>query len=361
VSEQRAPRIVIVDDEPANVLLIRRVLTGAGFTNVGGTARGAHALQLVDQQDPDLLVLDWHMPGLDGAGVIEKLAERAEGARPAVIVVTADANEDTKHRALAAGADDVLNKPFDNVELVLRVRNLLQSRDLQRKLTVRNESLEQRVRAHTAELEESRLEILDRLARAAEFRDDDTNEHAQRIGRTASVLARALGLPEEAQGLIARAAPLHDVGKIGVPDDILLKPGALTEQEIEVMRRHTTIGAQMLSGSRAPVLQMAERIALTHHERWDGAGYPQQLAGEEIPIEGRIVAVADVFDALVHDSPYKLAWPVDRAALEIGAQAGHHFDPDVAAAFAELNHQALLLPVAPPAEHGAEQALSLTS
>jgi cyclic di-GMP phosphodiesterase len=198
------------------------------------------------------------------------------------------------------------------------------------------------VAQRTRDLEQARLEILNRLALAAEYRDDDTQEHAWRIGRTCALLALAVGLPEGEAELIRRAAPLHDIGKIGIPDAILLKPGRLSGAEFGVIKTHTTIGAEILSGSRSPLLVLAERIARTHHERWDGRGYPRGLAGEQIPLAGRIVAVADVFDALTHQRPYKEAWPVQQAVSEVLAQAGAQFDPRLVDAFSRLDHSTLL-------------------
>lgn len=200
---------------------------------------------------------------------------------------------------------------------------------------LRTEILEHRVKARTADLEEAQLEILERLALAAEFRDDETGQHTQRVGRTAAILARALDLPSEQVKLIQGGAPLHDMGKLGIPDEILRKPGKLTVEEFEVMKTHTTIGAQILSGSRFPILQKAEEIALTHHERWDGAGYAG-LAGERIPLSGRIVALADVFDALTNDRVYRKAMPLEEALAEIELQRGRHFDPEMVDAFLQI-------------------------
>ena len=200
---------------------------------------------------------------------------------------------------------------------------------------LRTEILEHRVKARTADLEEAQLEILERLALAAEFRDDETGQHTQRVGRIAAILARALDLPSEQVKLIQGGAPLHDMGKLGIPDEILRKPGKLTAQEFEIMKTHTTIGAQILSGSRFPILQKAEEIALTHHERWDGTGYAG-LAGERIPLSGRIVALADVFDALTNDRVYRKAMPLEEALTEIELQRGRHFDPEMVDAFMQI-------------------------
>lgn len=197
---------------------------------------------------------------------------------------------------------------------------------------LRTEILEYKIRERTADLEEAQLEILERLALAAEFRDDETGQHTQRVGRTAAILARALDLPGQQAKLIHQAAPLHDVGKLGIPDGILRKPGKLTAEEFEVMKTHTTIGAQILSGSRFPILRLAEEIALTHHERWDGTGYIG-LAGERIPPSGRIVALADVFDAMTNDRIYRKAMPLEEALTEIELQRGRHFDPEMVDAF----------------------------
>ncbi len=205
--------------------------------------------------------------------------------------------------------------------------------------------LESMVTQRTRALEDSRLETLQRLALATEYRDDDTHEHTERVGRNSALIARQLGLPEETAALIRRAAPLHDIGKIGIPDAILLKPGELTPGELRQMQEHTTIGAKILTHPRFAILQMARSIALTHHERWDGGGYPRGLRGKEIPLSGRIVAVADVFDALTHERPYKDAWPVEEAVAEIERLSGRRFDPHVVRAFAALDHQSLLEPV----------------
>jgi PAS domain S-box-containing protein/putative nucleotidyltransferase with HDIG domain len=212
-------------------------------------------------------------------------------------------------------------------------------------LQSQSDQLERTIRRRTRALEEARLETLRRLALAAEFRDEGTHEHTERVGRTAALLGRRLGLPDEAVALLRRAAPLHDIGKVGVPDAILLKPGKLNAEELEAMREHTVIGARILAEGKFPVLRLAAEIALTHHERCDGAGYPHGTAGEAIPMSGRIVAVADVFDALTHDRPYKKAWSVEAAVAEIRGLAGTQFDRRVVEAFEALDHRRLLASV----------------
>jgi putative two-component system response regulator len=228
----------------------------------------------------------------------------------------------------------------------IRVRNLLQTRALAATLRRHRDELERRVVVRTEELELARLETLERLAIAAEFRDDATGEHTRRVARTAALLARGLRMPEPDVERLALAAPLHDVGKIAVPDEILLKPDKLTRAEYAQVQRHVLVGEEILGGSSSPVLQAAAEIALSHHERWDGRGYPAGVRGDDIPLPARLVAVADVFDALTHRRPYKEAWPVPDAVAEILDQAAGHFDPEIVAAFERLDHAALLAPVA---------------
>jgi putative two-component system response regulator len=237
---------------------------------------------------------------------------------------------------------DFLTKPLDRIELVLRVRNLLDVKQLQDRLREHNADLEYEVAERTRELDHARLEMLAHLSLAGEFRDDATQQHAWRIGGICALLVGALGLPEQEAELIERAAPLHDLGKIGISDMILLKADKLTDEEFELVKTHARIGGEILAGSRSPLLRLAERIALTHHERWDGRGYPAGLRGEAIPLAGRIAAVADVFDVLTHERPYKPPWPVEQAVAEIVGQAGRQFDPRVIAAFSTLDHHKLL-------------------
>jgi putative two-component system response regulator len=330
-------RILIIDDESANIGLLRRVLERAGFTNLQSTMDAREVPALVKASAPDLILLDLWMPHMNGFEVLEQLRpEIGDTTYLPILVVSADITAEAKTRALSRGAKDFLNKPFDLVEVMLRIRNLLETRHLYLELQRQNEVLEARVRERTRELEEAQIEVIDRLARAAEYRDHTTGQHTRRVGELSALLATMLQLPCEEVELIRRAAPLHDVGKISLSDAILLKPGRLSPAEIELNRSHTTLGADLLSGGHFPLLQMAEEIALTHHERWDGAGYPRGLVGTEIPLSGRIVAVADVFDALVHERPYKRAWTAEEAVTEIAEQSGKQFDPDVVRALISL-------------------------
>lgn len=330
-------RILIVDDEPANVILLERLLASSGYGNVASTKDSREVLSLYLEFRPDILLLDLMMPHLDGFQVMEQLKSVVPpGTYFPILVLTADATRQTNQRALSAGAMDFLTKPFNHVEVLLRIRNLIETRFLHVQLHNQNLFLEDRVRERTAELKEAHFEVLQRLGQAAEFRDDDTGQHTQRVGEMSTRLARELGLPEPQVELIKRAAPLHDVGKIGIADAILLKPAPLTQEEFAIMKKHAIIGAKLLAEGRSDLIHTAALIAASHHERWDGTGYPNGLSGEDIPIEGRIVAVADVFDALTHERPYKKAWPVEDALAEIQRQSGRQFDPAVVAALLKI-------------------------
>jgi len=333
----QSARILIVDDHSYNVSLIEHILRMHGYSDIHGTTASDQVVALFETLRPDLLVLDLHMPGMDGFAVMEALGPHipADDYFP-ILVVTADITIEAKRRALSIGARDFLNRPFDTIEVLLRIKNLLETRFLQLQLHNQNLELEAKVRQRTHEIEQAQIEILQRLALAAEFRDDNTGQHTQRVSRLAARLANELGLPQEQVELIGLAASLHDLGKIGIPDHLLLKPGQLTIDEFAQMKGHTAIGARILSGSRYALLRLAEEIAYTHHERWDGAGYPCGLAGEAIPLAGRIVAAADAFDVLTNDRPYKLAWSVDDALDEIARQSGDKFDPRIVVALLHL-------------------------
>ncbi len=329
-------RILVVDDEPANVLLLERVLQRGGYTNVASTTDARCVLQLFQEARPDLVLLDLRMPYIDGFAVMEQLQPRiATDEYLPILVLTADITAAARERALSGGAKDFLTKPLDATEVLLRIHNLLETRFLHLQLQGQMHVLEEKVAERTQDLDLARLEILERLSRAAQYRDYDTGRHAQRVGELARLLAGELGWSAERLALIRQAAPLHDIGKIGISDALLLKPGRLTPEEFEAMKAHTVIGAGMLSGSRSPLLQLAEEIALYHHERWDGAGYAH-MEGEHTSPAARIVAVADVFDALTHRRPYREAWPLEDAAKHIRKEAGLSFDPDVVSAFTRV-------------------------
>jgi putative two-component system response regulator len=331
---KRDARILVVDDEPANVRMLELLLSRVGYEQLFWTTDPRKVLELHEAISPDLVLLDLHMPHVDGFELLGLLSERnPPGEYRPILVLTADATEKARERALSTGAHDFLTKPLQRTEVLLRIHNLLSTRFLHRRLQRHNEELDERVRERTRELEEAQLEVLARLTLAAEFRDDETGQHTRRVGENAARIAAQLALPEPEVELIRRAAPLHDVGKIAIPDAILLKPGPLSIEERTVMRTHTELGARMLAGGRSDLLLLAEKVALAHHERWDGQGYPRGLRGPEIPLAARIVAIADFFDALMHDRPYREAWSPDRVFEEIRRETGAHFDPRVVDAF----------------------------
>ena len=337
IKELPQGRILIVDDDASNVHFLERLLTHDGYTEIETAMSGAAALGQAMDKNPDLILLDLHMPGLDGYAVLETLRSLGGlGEYLPILVFTADITFEARKKALGMGASDFLTKPGDAEEILLRVKNFLAVRELHQELCKRNETLEEMVRARTRDLENSQVEVVERLAMAGERRDDETGEHTRRVGELSSLIAKAMELPGPVVELIRVSARLHDLGKIGVPDTILLKPGKLTHEEYQAMQLHCIAGARILSNGRTPLIQMAERIAKSHHERYDGDGYPDGLVGEAIPIEARIVSVADVFDALTHARPYKPAWDLGAAVVEIKSQSGRQFDPKVVDAFLSL-------------------------
>ncbi|NOU90889.1 response regulator [Paenibacillus sp. LMG 31460] len=331
---KQSANFLVIDDQEYNINLLERILRRAGFSNIHCTTDPKRLDTLFDEVQPDIILLDLHMPEMDGFAALKLLKERVlESNFLPIVVLTADVTQEAKKEALHLGAHDFLTKPLDKTEVVLRINNLLKTRFYHLQLQDQNQRLEQRVQERTAKLEQAKLEILELLGRTSEFRDDQTGQHTQRVGRIAKEIATSLGLPKQEAELLERATPLHDLGKIGIPDEILLKPGRFTPEEFEHMKTHTTIGASILEGSQFPDLQLARTIALSHHEKWDGTGYPSGLSGEEIPLAGRIVAIADFYDALTHERPYKRAWSEEEALTEIQKQRGIHFDPQVVDAF----------------------------
>jgi putative two-component system response regulator len=333
----RRCRILVVDDEQPNVRVLEALLARAGYQHVEATTDPRDVPKIYESFGPDLLLLDLRMPGMDGFEILRYLQEVVPPDEYfPILVLTGDLGADSKERALSMGARDFVTKPFDLTEALLRIKNLLEARVLHLQLQRHNQTLEEKVQERTRHLAEAQLELLHRLAVAAEYRDDLTGRHAERVGLLSALIARELKLPEEDVRLIRRAATLHDVGKIGVSDSILMKAGPLTSEEYDLMRRHTGIGGRILSGSRFPLLQMAAEIAVSHHEWWDGKGYSSGLKGEDIPITGRIAAVADVFDSLTHARPYKKAFPRDEALDLIREGSGSQFDPRVVEGFMVL-------------------------
>jgi putative two-component system response regulator len=340
---KRTDKILVIDDDEAALRLMKRRLEHDGYANVIVTALPRLGLELFESSEPDLLILDLNMPDMDGFEVLKALRNMhpEQLAKTPVLVLTGEGIHEKKLQALSLGARDFLAKPFDPAELAIRVSGNLEVRGLMRRITKHSEELDLKVRVRTAELEKANFEIIHRLMAAAEYRDDDTGSHIQRMSLYAELVARAMGLPDEECESILKASPMHDLGKIGIPDSILLKPGKLTSEEWEIMKSHTTIGASLLSNGSSELIQLAEVIALTHHEKWNGQGYPKGLKETEIPLAGRIVAVCDVFDALTSERPYKSAWEVSRALEVIRGDSGSHFDPLVVESFFEVLPQIL--------------------
>lgn len=331
-----AAKLLIVDDNPTNVLLLERILKDSGYRDISTTTDSREVAELHKSTGFDLILLDIRMPHMDGFEVMEALAEDIGEDYLPVLVLTAQTDQETRHRALELGAKDFVTKPFDRTEVLNRIRNLLEVRILFKQQKYQNEILETRVRERTEELYRTQLEIVRRLGRAGEFRDNETGMHVIRMSKSAQRLALAAGLGEDHAERILYAAPMHDIGKIGIPDRILLKPGKLDPAEWDVMKTHVTIGSDILADHPSELMQMARTIVLYHHEKWDGSGYPRGVAGIDIPIEGRLAAITDVFDALTSERPYKAAWPVERAVSLLREEAGKHFDPELVALFVEI-------------------------
>jgi len=334
-------KILIVDDEEANVRLLEYLLLRNGYRSLRWTTDPRDVVRIYQEFSPDLVLLDLKMPHMDGVEVMKQIQEIERETYPSIVVITANNDDETKIRSLALGALDFLAKPFDGVEVAARIKNILNVRLLHNRVNHQNKILDQKVRERTRELADTRLEAVQRLSRVAECRDNETGMHVIRLSRFSYLLAEAMGLSINQCELLQHASPMHDIGKIGIPDSILLKPGKLDDLEWEIMKTHAEIGGQLLSGSSSKLMQMAESIARTHHEKWDGSGYPRGLKGEDIPMEGRIVAVCDVFDALTSDRPYKEKWPVEKAVQELKDNSGIHFDPVVVSKFIEILPQIL--------------------
>jgi len=327
------PKLLVVDDNAVNLTLFRHLLQKLEGAEVECIADPIETLAWCARTEPDLILLDYMMPVVDGIEFMRRLRQIPERSDTPVVMVTADTESDIRHRALEFGAQDFLTKPVDKVELMARVRNLLALRKSRQQLADRAAWLAEEVAKATREIAAREKEAILRLSRAAEYRDPETGSHLLRMSNYTRLIAERLGLPVAEQALLLEASPMHDIGKVGTADHILLKPGRLTPEEFEVMKQHAVIGYQILRDSLSPLLQCAAALALAHHEKFDGSGYPGGLAGEAIPLHGRIVAVADVFDALTSERPYKKAWALDDAAEFLKDNAGSHFDPACVDAF----------------------------
>ncbi|MBN2886395.1 MAG: response regulator [Chromatiaceae bacterium] len=337
----QAARILVVDDERANLVLMERVLRTAGYTNLVLIQDSREVLERYRDEPTDLILLDIRMPHLNGFDILDQLSGLDDPLISPVLVLSAEYNREAVLRALHAGARDFIGKPFDRAEVLAKVRNMLEVRLAHRLSHNQRLLLEHLVAERTHQLRDTRLQVVHRLGRAAEYRDNETGAHILRMSHTSALLARQLGWEEADVECMLHASPMHDVGKIGIPDHILLKPGKLDAEEWAIMQTHTTIGGDILNGDDSDLLCMAREIALTHHEKWDGSGYPKGLAGEDIPPSGRIVAIADVFDALTSARPYKAPWPLEQALDYLRQGSGQHFEPRIVEVFFDLLPQIL--------------------
>jgi putative two-component system response regulator len=327
--------ILVVDDNATNLTLFRHLLKKMDEVEVACFDDPLRAIEWCAGNTPDLVLLDYMMPDMDGLEFIQHFRSIPGYKDIPLVMVTADTESDVRYRALEQGAHDFLTKPVDKTELTARVRNLLALRRSQVQLANRSQWLAQEVKKATAEIAAREKEVILRLSRAAEYRDPETGAHLLRMANYSRLIAAKLGFSEEEQDLLLEAAPMHDIGKVGTPDHILLKPGKLNVEEFEIMKQHAMNGYNILADSVSPLLRLAADLALTHHEKYNGSGYPRGLIGEEIPMYGRIVAVADVFDALTSERPYKNAWSLEDAIEFLQAGRGEHFDPVCVDAFLE--------------------------
>jgi putative two-component system response regulator len=342
MSNEPYDKILMIDDDALVTEIIGTVLRNHGF-RFESAADGIEGLEKARELHPDLILLDISMPRMDGFQVCRKLKEDTGNRKIPVVMLTASGERQSRIRALEAGVNDFLSKPVDSTELVVRVNNLLKTKQYQDSIEEQGRILEQQVQERTRQLKESLLETVQRLTLASEYRDVDSYVHIKRISYYTEIIVKSLGITGEEADIMFYASPMHDIGKVGIPDAILLKPGALTEDEFEIMKTHTTIGARILRGSGSPYLMSAERFALHHHERWDGTGYPQGLKGESIPIEGRIMNLVDQYDALRSKRPYKPAFEHEHAVALL-TEGGHrtspgHFDPRVLRIFKECSEK----------------------
>ncbi|MBF0184114.1 MAG: two-component system response regulator [Magnetococcales bacterium] len=331
MSQENRPVILVVDDTKTNLDLLVHLLSD--HYEVSVALDGESALEIALSDQPDLILLDIMMPRMDGYETCRRLKMRAETSDIPVIFVTARRETTDEAQGFALGAVDYITKPISPPLVKARVKTHLQLKQAHDQAKFQNIILEEKVRQRTSELQETQLAIVRKLGRAAEFRDNETGMHVLRMSHYAQILALACGMNEQEAVLLLNAAPLHDVGKIGIPDPILLKPGKLTDEEFRVIQTHVTIGAEIIGNEQSPLLKMAFQIAYTHHEKWNGSGYPRALRGNDIPLVGRIAALTDVFDAISSQRPYKKAWPLEQALDWLQQESGRHFDPDLVSLF----------------------------
>jgi len=328
--------VMVIDDEKINLEIIEELLIDEGFSNINCFINPQKAVEHYRHTPPDLVLLDLNMPVMSGFEVSKQFQEISHTPPPPVLVLTALADKATRLKSLESGARDFLRKPFDDQEVIYRVRNLLEMHLAHKENIDYSNNLEHVVEQRTQELLDTQNEMVESLGLAAEYRDNETATHTIRVGLYAQALAKHLGVNDREAHQLKLAAPLHDIGKIGIPDNVLLKAGKLDDEEWVLMKKHAEFGHNILKNSKSLLLKNAGIIALTHHEKWDGSGYPAGLKGSDIHLYGRITAIADVFDALTMSRPYKKAWPIEDAIQLINDESGKHFDPSIVEVFNQI-------------------------
>ncbi|PJA32650.1 MAG: two-component system response regulator [Zetaproteobacteria bacterium CG_4_9_14_3_um_filter_53_7] len=326
-------KVLIVDDNPTNVMLLKHMIQKLDGCEPICFTSSREGITWCEAGKPDLLLVDYMMPEIDGLEFIRRFRLIPHCVDIPVVMITAEEKKEVRYQALEAGANDFLNKPIDKTEFVARTNNMIRLRKNQFQLANRAEWLAKGIKKATEELRQQEREALLLLSKAAEYRDPETGAHLNRMSLYSKIIARNLGFGEEEQEIMLEASPMHDVGKVGTPDHILLKPGKLDPDEFEIMKQHASYGYDILKQGSSRLMQVAAEIAVTHHEKFNGRGYPLGLKGEDIPLRGRIVAVADVFDALTSERPYKKAWPLQEALDLLRRESGEHFDPQCVDAF----------------------------
>lgn len=325
--------IVLIDNVQINLTLLWHLVKRLNGYDSISFLSPIEALEWCKENPYELIIVDYMMPEMDGLEFIKQLKNYPNSYGIPVLMVTANEHADVRYKALEVGASDFLNKPIDATEFTIRVKNMLTLHDTQQKLANKADWLSEEVQKAVREIRDREEELIHRLSKAAEYRDPETGSHIKRVSCYSKHIASQLGFSIKEQDLILEAAPMHDIGKVGIPDAILLKPGKLTETEFQFMKEHAKIGYEILNGSSSRLIQVAAQIALSHHEKYDGTGYPYGLKGEDIPIYGRIIAVADVFDALTSARSYKEAWSIEKAVVFMKENSGKHFDPACLEAF----------------------------
>lgn len=326
-------QILIVDDSKVNLKLYTRLVNQDGYGESRCFAASGEALAWARENDFAVVIVDYNMPAPNGLEFIKIMRSMSGKEDVPILMVTADHAKELRYEALEHGANDFLTKPIDPVEFKARVKNMVALSESQRQLAETASWLADQVKAATAEIANRERETIIRLSLLAEQRNPETSAHLSRMANYCQIIARGVGMSPGDQELLLTASPLHDVGKVAIPDSILLKPAKLTAREFSIIKRHPVVGYEILKDSTSPLLQLAAKIALTHHEKYDGSGYPQGLSSDQIPLAGRICALSDVFDALTSERPYKKAWPINEAVAEIRRNRGSHFDPHLVDVF----------------------------